>query len=462
MSLQDTAISVKNLSKVYKLYNKHIDRMKEAIHPFKKKYHRNFYAVKNIGLKVKRGEILGIVGRNGAGKSTLLGIITGILTPTTGNCIVNGRISALLELGSGFNPELTGIENIYLNGTIKGYTKKEMDEKLDEILSFAEIGDFINQPIKTYSSGMKARLGFAVAVNIDPEVLILDEVLSVGDELFRRKCHAKMEELFKSGCTVLYVSHSLNTVNDICSRAILLDKGELILEGPPKFVTMYYQKFFNAKKEEQNKVRNEIIQLNKQVEKKQKFAVNLEKNEMKSAVIEKEKTQIDEKKQEPKEEAFYIPNFVPKSTVVTKNYDVDIYDTHIKTLKGKKVNVLIMNEEYIYSFKVKFNIDAFEVGFGTPFKTEKGLIITNHNLHGRGFIKTVEKGSELLIDCYFKCILFPGTYYTNATVGSVIDGERVVLNRIVDALVFKVQPTGKNEKHTGLVYCGQFFDIKKL
>lgn len=458
MKHNNAAINIQDLSKIYKLYNRHIDRLKEAVLPFKKKYHRPFYALKNVNLTIKKGEILGIIGRNGSGKSTLLKIVTGILTQTSGHCLVNGGVSPLLSLTAGFNPELTGLENVYLNGTLRGYSKKEIDAKKEEILSFAEIGDFIDQPVKTYSSGMIARLGFAAAVQIEPEILILDEVLSVGDELFRRKCFARMEELFESGSTILYVSHSLSSINSLCSRAILLDKGELILDGPPKFVTMHYQKFFNAKQEDQNEVRNEIIRLNKDSNKKKHFVVN-------SDIDDEDESTINKPPQKEKEgrvsecEAYYIPNFEPKSTVVTKNYDVDIYDIHIRTLKGEKVNALVMNEEYIYSFKVKFNVDAVEVGVGAPFKTEKGLLISAYTLHGN-YIKEVKKGSILSVNCHFKCKLLPGTYYTNAAVGSVIEGKRVVLNHIVDAMVFKVQEIEERKKFGGLVYCDQFFDIK--
>ena len=221
--INPTVISIKNLSKVYKLYDKKSDRIKEALSARRRKYHCDFYALRNINLEVKKGEILGIVGRNGAGKTTLLEVIAGILTPTGGQAQIDGNVSALLALGIGFNPERTGVENIYVNGTLKGFSKEEMDNKIEKILDFADIGNFACQPVKTYSSGMQARLGFAVAVHMDPEILIVDEVLAVGDELFRRKCYAKMEEIFKSGCTVLFVSHTVNTINEICTRAILLD-----------------------------------------------------------------------------------------------------------------------------------------------------------------------------------------------------------------------------------------------
>jgi lipopolysaccharide transport system ATP-binding protein len=455
--MSDIAIKLENISKFYKLYKDPKDRLKEALHPLKKKYHRKFFALKNINLEVKKGEILGLVGRNGAGKSTLLKLISGIIQPSSGRIAITGNISALLELGSGLNPEFTGIQNIYFSGTMMGFSREEMKKKVDDIVTFADIGDFIHQPLKTYSSGMKARLGFALAVNIDPEILILDEVLSVGDDLFRRKCYTKMEELFKANCTVFYVSHSIGTVTQICSRAILVDKGEIILEGSPKLVTMHYQKYLFVKPEEAEKTRNEIIQLNNDENKKKNFAV--ESVENKNTAIDEKKQQMNEEKQ--KTEAYFIPDFKPKSTVVTRNYDVDIYDLHIRTPGGKRVNALVMNEEYIYSFKVKFNIEAAEVGIGVPFKTEKGLLLTNHNLYGN-YIEKVEKGSTLLIDCHFRCIFTPGIYYTNATVGAAVKGKRAVLNRIVDAMAFKVQLTGKEGKYRGLVYCDQSFDIKKI
>ena len=201
---------------------------------------REFYALKDINLEIRKSEILGIVGKNGSGKSILLKLICEIIQPSFVKVVVNEAVSALLDLSMGLNPEFCGIQNICFNGTMMGFRRKEMEEKIDDIVAFTEIENFIHQPLKTYSSGMRVRLGFTLAINMDLRILILDEVLAVGDELFKRKCFAKMEEVFNSGCIVLFVTHSINTINERSSRAILLDKGEQILEEPPKFVTMYY------------------------------------------------------------------------------------------------------------------------------------------------------------------------------------------------------------------------------
>ncbi len=222
------SIKVENLSKIYKLYDKPIDRLKESMHPFRKKFHRDFYALKDITFEVEKGETVGIIGKNGSGKSTLLKIIAGVLTPSSGTVKVNGKVSALLEFGTGFNPELTGIENIYFSGTIMGYTKEEIDMKLDDILSFADIGDFVYQPLKTYSSGMCVRLAFAVTTIIDPEILIIDEALAVGDMFFQAKSMTHMRKMMDSGVTVIFVSHDTGAIKSLCKQAILLDSGILV------------------------------------------------------------------------------------------------------------------------------------------------------------------------------------------------------------------------------------------
>ncbi|QGQ98490.1 ABC transporter ATP-binding protein [Paenibacillus psychroresistens] len=236
------AAKIEMITKKYKLYNKPMDRLKESIHPFKKNYHKDFYAINNVSFEIKKGETVGIIGKNGSGKSTMLKMITGVLTPTSGTIQINGTISALLELGAGFNPEYTGIENIYMNGLICGFTKSEMDEKLDDILSFADIGEFVYQPVKIYSSGMFVRLAFAVAINVDPDILIVDEALSVGDMRFQQKCYRKIEE-YKSTKTILLVSHDMATITNYCDRAIWINEGELIFDGSPREIVKKYQAF---------------------------------------------------------------------------------------------------------------------------------------------------------------------------------------------------------------------------
>lgn len=237
----DNVISVTGLSKVYRLYDKPIDRLKESLNIFHKSYHKEYYALNNLSFEIKRGETVGIIGINGAGKSTLLKIITGVLTPSGGNVEVKGKISALLELGAGFNMEYSGIENIYLNGTMMGFSKKEIDKKLDDILAFADIGDFVYQPVKTYSSGMFVRLAFAVAINVEPDILVIDEALSVGDVFFQQKCYKKIKELAGKS-TVIIVSHDLNAMTKFCERIIVMSAGEKVFDGEPNEAIAKYFK----------------------------------------------------------------------------------------------------------------------------------------------------------------------------------------------------------------------------
>ena len=245
--MSDIAIKVDNISKLYKLYDKPSDRFKEALGLSRKKRYKEHYALDNVSFDVQRGETVGIIGTNGSGKSTILKIITGVLNPTKGNIQINGRISALLELGAGFNMEYTGLENVYLNGTMIGFSREEIDRKLQDILAFADIGEFVNQPVKTYSSGMFVRLAFAVAINIDPEILIVDEALSVGDVFFQAKCYKKFEEFKEQGKTVLFVSHDLGSISKYCERVVLLNRGVKILEGEPKEVIDTYKKILADK-----------------------------------------------------------------------------------------------------------------------------------------------------------------------------------------------------------------------
>ena len=239
---EDIAISVNDVSKMYKLYDNPMDRLKESLGLSRKKKYKEHYALNHVSFQVHKGETVGIIGTNGSGKSTILKIITGVLSPTGGEVSVNGRISALLELGAGFNGEYSGLENVYLNGSMIGFSREEIDAKLQSILDFADIGDFIYQPVKTYSSGMFVRLAFAVAINIDPEILIVDEALSVGDVFFQAKCYRKFEEFKEMGKTILFVSHDLSSIGKYCDRVVLLNKGEKLAEGGAKEMVNLYRR----------------------------------------------------------------------------------------------------------------------------------------------------------------------------------------------------------------------------
>lgn len=240
MADKSSAISVNSLSKIYPLYNSPRDRLKEALHPRRRKYHTDFYALREVSMDIRKGETVGIIGQNGSGKSTLLSIIAGVLTPSAGNVQVVGKVSSLLELGTGFNPELTGIENIYFFGAIQGIPKLEMDGKLNEIVTFADIGEFINQPVKVYSSGMYVRLAFAVAINVDPEILIIDEALAVGDMRFQQKCYRKINEFRERGKTIILCSHDTSAILQFCTSCIWIHEGSINSQGDPATIVKEY------------------------------------------------------------------------------------------------------------------------------------------------------------------------------------------------------------------------------
>ncbi|MFB4323296.1 ABC transporter ATP-binding protein [Paenibacillus lautus] len=241
-------ITVKELSKIYKMYNTPLDRLKEALFPSSKK-HVQFHALKNLDFTINKGETIGIIGKNGSGKSTLLKILSGVLTPTSGEVDIKGKVSAILELGAGFNLEYTGLENIYLNGTLHGKSRREIDEKINNILEFADIGDFIHQPVKTYSSGMFARLAFAVAINVDADILIVDEALAVGDMKFQAKCFRKFDELKTNGVTILFVGHDISSIRKFCDQTMWLHQGDLLAFGDTLAVTAEYMEYMNSENE---------------------------------------------------------------------------------------------------------------------------------------------------------------------------------------------------------------------
>ena len=338
------AIDVQNVQKIYKLYTKPSDRMKDAFGMLKKNPPKKHYALSGVSMHINAGETVGIIGTNGSGKSTILKIITGVLNPSAGEVKVNGRISALLELGAGFNMEYNGIENVYLNGTMMGFSEKEIEEKLPAILEFADIGDYVYQPCKTYSSGMFVRLAFAVAINIEPEILIVDEALSVGDVFFQAKCYHKFEEFKKMGKTIVFVSHDLSSISKYCDRVYLLNKGKLLGEGRPKEMIDAYKRVLVGQYEE--------------------------------AGVEEANLLDDELLQEKAAQAALGQN--PQALEYGTKQG-EIVEFYITDDRGVKSNAILKNAEFTIHMKVKFNEDIKMPIFAFTIKDVKGVEITGTN-----------------------------------------------------------------------------------
>jgi lipopolysaccharide transport system ATP-binding protein len=447
--MSDLAIKVENVSKAYTIWRDPSARLK---HPFLdlagelfpalrpqideklKGLCSEFYALRNVSFEVKKGESVGIIGRNGSGKSTLLQIIAGTLQPTEGSVTVNGRVAALLELGSGFNPEFTGRENVYLNCSILGLTKEETDDRFQSIADFADIGDFLEQPVKTYSSGMTMRLAFAVSINTTPDIFIVDEALSVGDELFQRKCFSRIEEIRKGGSTILFVSHSGGQIVELCDRAILLDSGEKIASGLPKQVLAKYQKLLYAPAEKALEIKRGIIEGNDSIDQNNASHKLVSSNNKCNEI-----------------EEVFDPHLVPTSTVQYESRGAVISKPRICTPCGKQVNYLLRGNRYEYRYNVEFEKGAINVRYGMMIKTATGFELggaTSAPAMGRDFIYQGE--DKVSVTFEFDCQLNPGTYFLNAGVTGIVAEEEVYLHRLLDSYVFKVMPITHN-KVTGIV-----------
>jgi len=347
------AIKVKNLTKIYHLYDKPQDRLKEALNPFKKSYHHDFYAMNDVSFEIKKGETVGIIGKNGAGKSTLLKMITGVLTPTSGSIEVNGKIASLLELGAGFNPEMNGLENIYLNGTLMGFTHKEMGSKIDAILEFADIGEFIHQQVKTYSSGMFARLAFSVSINVEPDILIVDEALSVGDARFQSKCIRKMEEIAKLGTTIVFVSHDMQSVKKFCKYAIWLNDGKIVKDGKPDKILEDYMSFMSYGLETERIEENKDI--TREETKKEKTDFNLLKVQQCDSFGEKNALITGVMFLNDKDKPATILSQGTYSKIVCEFYTtIDLYDVAVGVLfKDTLNNEILTFNSYMYDCSIK-------------------------------------------------------------------------------------------------------------
>ena len=369
------AIEVDNVQKIYKLYDKPSDRMKEAFGFGKKTKHKLHYALKGVDMKIYQGETVGIIGTNGSGKSTILKIITGVLNPTSGRVLVNGRISALLELGAGFNMEYNGIENVYLNGTMMGFSEKEIEAKLPEILSFADIGDYVYQPVKTYSSGMFVRLAFAVAINIEPEILIVDEALSVGDVFFQAKCYHKFEEFKKMGKTIVFVSHDLSSISKYCDRVYLLNQGNILGEGSPKAMIDTYKRVLVGQYDGPESVGEETASL-------------LDDEDLQRAAAQKADEKGTDASQASMEAKGQNPNALEYGTK-----QAQIEEFYITDDRGVPTNAILKGSMFTIHMRVRFMDHIPAPIFAFSVKNVIGVEITGTNtMIEKAFLDSVEPG----------------------------------------------------------------------
>lgn len=405
---EENVIEIKGLCKKYKMYHRKKDRLLEILLP-KYEKHSDFIALQDFDLELKKGEIIGILGRNGAGKSTLLKMITGVVVPTSGKININGKVSSLLELGTAFNPELTGYENIYQHGQIMGLTKEQIKEKEQEIIDFADIGEHLEQPVKTYSSGMFARLAFACAINVDPDILIVDEVLSVGDMAFQLKCFKKFEQFKKKGKTILFVTHSISDVLNNCNRAIILQKGKKIFDGGVKEGVEEYKKLITKMKDTEgkqskNKITKDIINsLSEKADWKKHFTIN-------------------------------------PDMIVYGNSEAVVTDYGIFDDDNQPISIVDNDENTHIKLKVLFNEDIEEPFASITIKDFHGKEMCGNNTNFMN-IKTGNcmKGEEYIYDFEQKLKLAPGKYTLSVSCNRFDEnGELIVMNRNYDALIFEV------------------------
>ncbi len=400
----DVAIKAEHLTKVYRIYEREVDRLKETFHPFHKRYSKDFYALNDVSFEIRRGENIGLVGKNGAGKSTLLKIITGVLTPTSGTLEVNGRIASLLELGAGFNPEMTGVENIYMNGLLIGHSRDVMDAKIDDIIAFADIGEFINQPVKTYSSGMFARLAFAVNAFVEPDILIVDEALSVGDAFFQSKCMDKMRSMINGGVTVIFVSHDTFAVKNLCERAFLMKSGKILMDASAKEVVEVY--------------RNMLIESRGSLTDEQaEFQNNLADNLRGQG--DKESTDISTESLERGKETFL------KNATYQRGGDGRAVFENVQLLDtdGKLINEVIFGHKVILRMVVRFKKDVAFLGMGYHIRNATGidLVYTDSRFNDTKAIVDAKAGEVYVIDWQFKVELRQELYDIACVISSPVD-----------------------------------------
>lgn len=412
--------------------------------------YREFFALRNISFEVARGETVGIIGRNGSGKSTTLKLIAGTLQPTCGKVSVGGRVAAMLELAAGFEHEFTGRENVYLSASILGLTKPEIEERFEEIVAFAAIGDFLDQPVKTYSSGMLVRLAFAVHTAVDPEILIIDEALSVGDETFRRKCFARLDKLREQGTTILFVSHDLGSVVNLTERALFFHEGEMVMSGDPKDVVTEYQRYCHVSEGESVKLiealkagrtsRDAGIGESPEEVEKAEAAEAAEADEQASGAGHSSAvSESSDFSDEAVQGAQFDPNFVSQSKVEYPAYGGRITDIQIVDPAGRQANLLLRRNTYTFSYRMTFTEHCRDVTFAMLIKTMQGLELGGGRpLPWGKYLDEVSPGQVYEIRFQFQTLLAPGVYFLNAGVEGKIEGKQAYIHRIIDALPFRV------------------------
>ena len=451
----DIAIKVENLSKCYHIYDQPRDRLKQMILPRlqravgmqPKQYFREFWALKDVSFEVKKGETVGIIGRNGSGKSTLLQMICGTLNPTSGSIQTHGRIAALLELGSGFNPEFTGRENVYLNGSVLGLSSAEIDTRFDDIAAFADIGEFMERPVKTYSSGMYVRLAFAVQAMVDPDILVVDEALAVGDEKFQRKCFARLEELKSEGSSILFVSHSSGSIVELCQTTLLLDHGTRLMFGPSPDAIRAYQKLLYASLDTQERLIRELL-AEEQVGRKQNDHQNSPGLPIEDVLHHPHQIETTATPDEQFTDA-YDPGLVPETTTVYPTQGAVIESIQITNASGQIVNVLQSGETYHFVVTARFLADFSGVYFGVHIKSVSGVVITGQRFPEEGcYLENVTAGHSCKASFAFRMDLLPGAYFAGGGIWS--RAEPNCAHRIIDALMFRVCPV-KSIKSFGYV-----------
>ena len=415
------AIEVRDVTKVYRLYDKNTDRLKEALGLTHKCLHKDFYALNGVSFDVEEGQSVGIIGTNGSGKSTMLKIITGVLTPTSGQVAVRGKVSALLELGAGFNMEYTGIENIYMNGTMMGFSKAEMDAKLDEILKFADIGDFVYQPVKSYSSGMFVRLAFALAINVEPEILIVDEALSVGDIFFQSKCYHHMDKLRKNGTTILMVTHDMSSVLKYCDKAILLNNGDKVAEGRPGEMIDLYKKILAGQFDA-----DEVIE--------QQSANKSTVDDSRANTIASGQAAADNSNASEAELMRSSMNVNPNVNEYGDNR-AEIYDFGIIDKSGRLTNLVLKGETFTIRECIRFNAPVEAPIFTYTFRDKKGNDLSGTNTMFENIeVEPAKKGDCYEVEFTQEMNLQGGEYLLSMSCTGFEQGEHVVYHRLYDLL----------------------------